>query len=245
MWDRYLVVSAAVFSLGFFANPAQAREDVLIEAITVSGVGELNVNPDIAYVTFAIETLEKNAKDSQAKNAQTSAQVERILKDRFKLEKEDVKTVGYQVYAEYNYNNPRNQRELLGYKVINSLQVSFRALKDIGNLLDAVGGVGVNQVQGIQFDTEKRLDYEVEALRLAMENAKKKADTIAKSAGRPVKKVLRVDEAKNWSPPRPMPEYRAMKTMAMGMAADAAAPSTSISSGTLKIVTDVTVHYAL
>lgn len=215
------------------AEPAGASDTIL-----VSGEGEMNVAPDIAYITFGVETQDKNAKEAQQKNAQISSQIERILKDRFKLEKADVKTVGYNVNPEYNYT--QNRREFLGYKVSNTIQVSFRALKEIGALLDAVGGAGVNSVQGIQFDTEKRLDYQIEAIASAMENAKRKADMIAKAAGRPVKRVLRVHEGVQWEPgPRPMP------MMSMMAKSAEAAGGTSISAGSLKITTNVTVEYQM
>src|SRR3989338_1170031 len=212
---RLFLLALALFAVT--NSPVFAAGEPPPESIIVSGIGEMNVTPDIAYVTFGVESQNKNAKEAQQKNAQISSQVERILKERFKLEKNDVKTVGYHVTPENNY--AQNRREFLGYKVSNTIQVSFRALKEIGALLDAVGGAGVNNVQGIQFDTEKRLDYQVEALTAAMENAKRKADTTPRAAARPVRRVLRGNDGFAWTPgPEPMPMMR--MSMAKAEAAD-------------------------
>ena len=135
---RLFLLALALFAVT--NSPVFAAGEPPPESIIVSGIGEMNVTPDIAYVTFGVESQDKNAKEAQQKNAQISSQVERILKERFKLEKNDVKTVGYHVTPEYNY--AQNRREFLGYKVSNTIQVSFRALKEIGALLDAVGGAG-------------------------------------------------------------------------------------------------------
>jgi uncharacterized protein YggE len=211
-----------------------------LETILVSGVGELNINPDIAYLTLGVETTDKTAKGGQQKNAQLSAQVEKILIDRFKIARDDIKTVSYNVFEDVSYVN--NKRERLGYKVANSIQVNVRAIKEIGNILDAVADAGANSVQGIQFDTEKRRTYEIEALKLAVENARKKADVIAVSAGRSIKKALKIDESKASSGPI---AYKSMESArGASMMADASS-TTPINSGSLKIVADVAVLFQM
>jgi hypothetical protein len=235
-----LTVCAQNFALSAKPNTALAAEQTNAgdkRTITVNGTGELTIVPDVAYINLAIVTKADNAKDAQANNAQSFAQLETVLYDNYKLDKKDVKTSGFQVQPEYSYAD--KEPKIIGYSATQTIQVTYRAMDKIGVFLDDVSGAGVNQVNGIQFSTEKRQDYEIQALDSAMDNAEAKAQAIAKHAGKQLKGVLNVTQTGDGGVPI---RYDNVGVMAMKSAASAAA-STSISPGELKITTGVTVQY--
>jgi hypothetical protein len=234
-----LTVCAQTFTLTAKPGIALAAEQTNADAkrtITVSGTGELTVTPDVAYVNLAVVTKADNAKDAQASNAQSFAQLETVLYDNYKLDKKDVKTSGFQVQPDYSYAD--KEPKITGYTATQTIQVTYRAMDKIGVFLDDVSKAGVNQVNGIQFSTEKRQDYEIQALDSAMDNAEAKAQAIAGHAGKQLKGVLNVTQTGSGGTPILYDNVGVM----MKSAAAAAAP-TSISPGELKITTGVTVQY--
>lgn len=220
------------------ANAEAATEAAVMNTITVGASGSVMVDPDIAYVRVAVETKAETAAKAQQANAERFAAVEKVLYEQFKIDKKDVQTSGFNVYPEYNYTE-RDGRKLVGYNATHSLQVAYRQLGDIGKLLDALANAGANRIDGVQFGTEKAEQYELEALKKAMANAKAKADTLAASAGRQVKGVINIVQGASQTPPIVMTSVAA-KSMAM---ADMA--STSVQAGQIEISANVTVQYQM
>ena len=72
--------------------------------------------------------------------------------------------------------------------------MTTRDLNGIGQLLDDLSASGANRMDGVQFDTEKQDQYELQALEKAMANAKAKAETLAKAAGKQLKGVLTISQ---------------------------------------------------
>lgn len=219
------------------AVTAQA-EVAAMNTITVGASGSILVDPDIAYANVAVETKGATAGAAQEANAKQFAAVEKVLYETFKLDKKDVKTSGFYVQPEYNYTE-KDGRKLVGYTAVHQIQVSYRKLDEIGKLLDALSAAGANRIDGVRFSTEKGDQYELEALKKAMANAKAKADTLASSAGRQVKGVVNIVQGAASAPPIFMEA-----TMAKAMAvADSAV--TSVQAGQIEISANVTVQYQM
>lgn len=240
-WLNKSFLLLVLFSVSNLAPLYVRAQDRGVEAITVGASAEVSVKPDFAVVVFGVDTLEKNASAATSKNAQIFNQVEKILRDKFKLEPEDMRTTEYRLTAEYTYSNSpsgASKREFAGYRAVNQIAVTMKQIEKLGQLLDSVSAAGINSVQGIEFDSSKRRESELEALRLATDSARRKADVIAKAAGRSVKRLIRADEGVSMIQdpgPRPM--------MMKAMAADAG--GTSISPGSLKVTAQVTAQYMM
>lgn len=204
--------------------------------ITVSGSGELKVAPDIATLNVTVQTKGETAKSAQAANAADMASVQKLLFTDYKLAKKDVKSGGFTVYPEYAYD-ANSAPKITGYIATHTLQIVYRNLDNIGTFLDSLTASGINQVGGIQFGTEKQQAYELQAIDLAMANAKAKAVKIAATEGRKVKTVLQVTQQSTNYPSWTNPMYSKVGTVADGSA------ETSISAGEISLSTSVTVTY--
>ncbi|WP_409345807.1 SIMPL domain-containing protein [Paenibacillus sp. MBLB4367] len=216
---------------------AAGEQSVERNTIQVSGQGEFSVTPDVAYVTFAIQTEGKTANEAQKANADTFAKLEKLLYDTYKFDKKDVKTSGFNVQPQYSYEDKQGPK-VTGYTANHSVTVTYRDLAKIGELLDAASEAGVNRVNGIQFGTEKGQDYELQVIEKAMANAETKAKSIAKYAGKSLKGIIHVEQSSSAGTPRPVElgGYAMAKSAAMDSA-------TSIQAGELTLTGSVQVTF--
>jgi len=219
-------------------SPAQSASPY---TVTVGASGSVKVEPDVAYLHLAVETRGSKATEAQQSNAKQFAGVEKVLYEKFGIDKKDVKTTSFDVQPEYNYTEKDGQ-VLKGYIAVHSIQVTYRKLPEIGKLFDALTESGANRLDGVQFSTEKREQYELEALKKAMENAAAKAGVLATSANRQLNGVVNIVQGEVSNNPILYAREQAKFAMA-DMAA--AVPASSVQSGQIEISTQVTVQYEM
>ena len=149
-----------------------------------------------------------------------------------------IQTRGYDLQPEYDYNNGR--QTLRGYLARNSLEVRVDELARVGELLDLAVTSGATSVGNVRFDLKDRAGAEREALRLAVEDARKRADAAASGGGMKVDRIVRIEEQRATVHPPPMPMQAAFRT---GVAEAGAAPP--VAPGELEIRASVTVVAAI
>ncbi|WP_144028029.1 SIMPL domain-containing protein [Paenibacillus sp. 32352] len=206
------------------------------KTITVGGEGEIKVTPDVAYINLGVMTKADTASEAQKLNAESFAGLTTLLYDTYKLDKKDVKTSGFSVQPVYSYTD--KEPKIIGYSATQMVQVTYRDIDKVGAFLDAASAAGANQINGVQFDTEKRQEYEIQAIDSAMKNAEAKAVAIAKTVGKELKGVVNVVQTGTSA----IPVRREYSPMLM-KAADTASSATSIAPGELTITTNLSVQY--
>ena len=218
---------------------AAAKADEAQQTVTVQGSGTIKVDPDIAYVSAAVETRAATASEAQKQNAEKFAAVEKVLREKYGLSGKDVQTTGFHVYPEYDYTE-RDGRKLIGYTAVHSVRISVRKLDEIGALLDAISQAGANRIDGVAFGTEKSETYELEALKKAMANADAKAQVLATSAKKQLKGVINIVESGVSAPITFGPTAKVAFD-----AAPAAGYTTSVQPGQIEITASVTVQFEM
>ena len=78
--------------------------------ISVSGSVTKSVTPDKADITISVETLDKSASKSQSDNALTAQKVREALK-AVGIDDKDIKTTGYYLNEEYQWNESTKKSE--------------------------------------------------------------------------------------------------------------------------------------
>ena len=141
--------------------------------------------------------------------------------------------------VQYEWDFVNGKRVGRGYVARNTIEVRVDAIDRVGEFLEIAAGAGATALGGIRFDLKDQAKLEREALRLAVLDARAKADAAAAGAGRIVDRILRVEEAGVEVPPMPV---RMMRQAAQATVADAAPP---ISAGQLEIRARATVTAAL
>lgn len=214
---------------------AQASGTLVAEpAIVTSGEGVVQATPDRAWITVGAESRASSARDAQRRNAELMKPVIDKLRSAG-VSQEAIRTIGYDVQYEWDYVD--NRRVGKGYVARNTVEVRVDNIDKVGELLEIAAGSGATNLSGVRFDIKDRMKLEREALRLAVTDARGKADAIADGAGRSLDKVIRVEQQgiSGGEPPRPM-----FRTAAV--AADAAPP---ISAGQIEIRANVTLTMSI
>ena len=145
-----------------------------------TGEGVVKRAPDRVWVSVAAESRAKNPREAQRANADAMKAVLDKLK-ALGLSGDAVRTSGYDLQPEYDYANGR--QTLRDYVARNMIEVRIDDVARAGDVLDAAVGSGATSVSGIRFDLKDRDSAEREALRLAVEDARARANAAASGAG--------------------------------------------------------------
>jgi uncharacterized protein YggE len=217
----HLNTPAALFVLLLTPVAAGAQQNALPEPSTVvtSGEGLIQAAPDRAWITIAAESRAGNPRDAQRRNADAMTPVIEKLRAAG-ISAEAIRTIGYDLQQEWDYAN--NQRVSRGYVARNTIDVRIDMIDRVGDVLEMAVGAGATSIGGIRFDLKNRAKLELEALRLAVEDARARADAAASGAGRSVDRVLRID-AQSAGAPAPVPRMAALREQAAGDAPPIAA----------------------
>lgn len=207
--------------------------------INVVGKGEISVKPDIAYLSIGVDSQAATAQSAQKATADKIQKITALLKTTWKIEDKDIKSTTFYVQPNYTYNEKDGQK-VTGYTAHHTLQVSYRDLSKVGQLLDAASGAGANNIESVQFSVENRDQYEAQVIEKAMANADLKAGAIAKAAKRQLGAVLVVSQGDAQNP-----IIYTESSMAKMDAAGSADNATSVEPGEVKVSTQLSVQYEM
>lgn len=205
--------------------------------LRVEGTGEIKAQPDEAWIDLAVETQGATAKVAGEENAK---KIERLIAalTAAGVVRKDMETRHYSVYPEYAQPDPRAEAKLRGYRANNTLSVHVRELGRLGELVDRGLASGANRVDGVRFGLSKSDAVRAEALRQAVERARKSAEVLASALNVRLGPVLEASTVAE--PPRLYPA-RAM----MAMADKSAEASTQILPEEQTLQAQVTLVYAI
>ena len=187
------------------AAPSAAQEPAQPQTPMIVTVGDAVVRraPDRAFVMVSVETRAKSPREAQRLNAEAMTAVQQRLA-QLRLSKEAIRTTGYDLQQEFDFVQGRRiPREFVARNVI---EARLDDLARTGEIVDAVVQSGATTVSGIRFDLQDRDGAEREALRLAVADARARADAAASGAGRAIDRVLKIEDSRDASigPPRPL-----------------------------------------
>lgn len=163
--------------------------------ITVNGKGEIFAKPDVASFTFSIQESGKTAMEAQDKATKKNNEVIDSLKGM--IEEKDIKTISYNLYPKYEYQNvactqyycPPSKSIIAGYEVSQTISVKVRKIDKSGDVLAKIGGLNVSNISGISFVVDNIDDIKKQARDEAIKDAKKQAQILAKNLGVRLKKI--------------------------------------------------------
>jgi uncharacterized protein YggE len=192
--------------------------------------------PDRAWITIGAESRAPSPREAQRRNTELMKPVQDKLRATG-IPADAIRTVAYDVQYEWDFVN--GKRVGRGYVARNSIEVRIDDIDRIGEYLEVAVGSGATSLNGIRFDMKDQAKLERDALRMAVTDARQKAEAAAAGAGRAIDRILRIDEQGGVTPPVPV---RFMREAAQAAAADAAPP---IAAGQMEIRARVSVTAAL
>lgn len=214
-------------------------EEIHPPIISVSGEGIVEATPDRATISVGVVTRAKNPSEVQSANAKAASSVINSIV-ALGIERKNISTGNYNFNPVYRHME--NGKTILeGYEASNSVTIIVDDLNLVGKVIDAALNHGANRVDSLNFGLRNKNAYQDEALRLAVLDAKRKAEIAAATLGKYIVSVRSVSINSNHvSAPR---NYK----LARSMAADEAVAEyeTPIESGTLTCAASVHVEFEI
>ena len=208
---KMLALALTLAASPAFAQAPRAPDPVIV----TSGEGIVKRAPDRAWVAIAAESRARTAPEAQKLNVDAMTAVLDKIKS-LGVPAEAIQTTNYTVQPDFEYQNGR--QNLRGYIARNQVEVRVDALPKLGEIMANAVGTGATNVSGVRFDLKDREAAEAEALRLAVRDARRRADAAASGAGVKIVQVMRIDEQRE-------PEIRPMAMPMMRAGMEAAAPA--------------------
>ena len=170
-----LIFTILIFAfMNYFSNP---------KTISSTGTATIEVLPDFVMVYFSVETTGVNASQASDKNAEIVDKM-KIYLFAAGIDESEIKTQGFSVYPDYDYRS--SSPIITGYRATHSVKVEILIdeKNKIGNAIDA----GINAGAGISYinyelNEENQKKYKIEAIKVATQDAKIKAEALAEGAG--------------------------------------------------------------
>ena len=205
--------------------------------ISVSGDGSVEIAPDRATISVSVVTRDKNPSDVQNSNARAAKSViDSIV--ALGIDRKNISTGNYNFNPTYrHFDNGRN--EIDGYEATNSVTVIVDDLNLVGKIIDTALKHGANQVNSLNFGLRDKKIHENEALKLAISDARRKAEVAASALGVSIVGVRNVSiNSSSVVQPRNM-------KLARVAANDSIDAETPIESGTVKCSASVHIEFEI
>jgi uncharacterized protein YggE len=242
---KFLMITVALALLAVPMLPTAAaapptQDTGAPHTLTVTGYGTAYGAPDVVQVGLGVDT--SNA-DIQVAMNDASNLMNAVMQalEANGVDQKDIRTDSFNVYQDNSQPAPGGSQAQAGqpiYRVSTSISVTVRQTDKVGDLLAAAVNAGANAVNYIQFSIEDRTALESQARKLAVDDARSRAEELAGLMGLTLGEPLQVTEGSSGSTP----------VYGLGgggaYAASVAAPP-PISQGTLSVDMSVTVTFAV
>jgi len=235
-----LFIVLAVMVLGLLVSacgPATVSKES-VRTLNVSGSGQANLAPDIAYIYVGVHTENAAAAQAVAENTTQTQTVIKAIKD-FGIDEKDIRTTNFSIYPQDKYDpqtgTPTGQKT---YVVDNTVYVTVHKLDQLGDLLDTVVKAGANTVNSVQFDVADKATALKQARADAVKDAEAQAKSLAEAAGLTLGEIQSIGFVDN------QPIFDG-KGGGGAVAADAAAAAVPIQPGQLTFTVNVNITYAI
>ena len=210
-------LAAGLILLGVPARLADAQgsatEREPVPQVVVSGRGEVKVTPDRAMLSLTVETRSAQA----AAASQENARLQRLVFDTLRaigVAAADLSTTDYSVQPEQRWNQQKQQSELIGYVVQNTIKVRILNVEQTGKVIDAALSKGSNLVSSLELYASNVETARRQALAQAVEQARTDADVMARAAGGTIGALLELSSVE--FEPAPVRPVRVMSMSARG-----------------------------
>jgi uncharacterized protein YggE len=204
------------------AQDAPAAEP---DTLTVSGIGRVSAVPDEAQLSFGVETRGATAREAVRANADAARKIVNALRRAGARELQTQQVSVYPIAGE--------RGTIEAYAASSSVS-AVSDVEDAPALIDAAVAAGANQVSGPLMSSKNAEELYRQALAKAVDEARARAEVLARAAGRSLGSIRAIVES-GGSLPIPLASDRAAAT-------EAAIP---IVPGTQETTATVTVTFLL
>ncbi len=217
-----------------FMTMSYGQEIKQVPLINVNGEGKVKVAPDQVCISASVETKGNNAKDVKKQNDEKMDAVLKFIK-KMNIPTADFKTKQVALNPQYDYEKKRTS-----YNATQTVEIVVKDLAKYDELMEGLVQQGINRIDRVSFESSKMAQYESEARKLAMKDAKTKAEEYVSVLGQKVGKAFTISDNSQVYHPQPM--YAAMR---MKEADSMGASNETLAIGEIEITANVSVSFVL
>jgi len=181
-----LLGTAGCESLSPPSSVSQARSPVSgifnqqSTGIWVSGEGKVSVVPDVAILNLGVQVQSGSVAEAQNNAATTMTAVVAEL-GNFGVAQKDIKTSQFSIAPLRRWSDKDGREILIGYQVTNTVIAKVRKIGDTGAIIDAAARAGGDYIviNSVSFTVDEPSAYYEEARKLAMADARTRAEQLA------------------------------------------------------------------
>ena len=218
--------------------------------ISVSGEGYVFAVPDIARITFSVRQESKTVAIAQGEASKKINAAIAYLKTQG-IDEKDIKTENYSAYPVYTEQGGTvsclatgcppsrpGKQVISGYTVMQTISVKVRKPDTAGALLDGIGKAGITDISGPEFTIDDDAPLQADARKKAIDDAKAKAEVLAKDLGVRLGDIVSFSESGGGYP-------MMYKEMSVSAAMAPQASDSVLPKGENKITSNVTIVYEI
>ena len=222
---RIIALALAALLLGMSA---------LAEAtVTVRGMGVVNVDADRAGVSLGVREVAPDVMAAQARVNEKISAIIGALKEKG-VPGDAISTNGIGIYPNYNYDEDDT---ISGYTAYNNIYFTLEDVNGTGAMIDAAFAAGANSLDYVEFSAAETDEAASQALVLAVDSAREKAQALADAAGLKLGGILEIREGEDIG-------YDANALYARSEEADAGS-GTEVLASRQKVAANVVITWAL
>lgn len=144
--------------------------------IIVQGKATSSVIPNVAKVSFSIQTTNSNINDATTQNNNIMSTITNYLTS-INIEKQDIVTKNYYIYPKYNYSE--KEEKFVGFVVDNSIEFKTTQLQNLAEVISKITSLGANRLNGVNFSYNDTQSLYEKTLKEALNNATHKAQILS------------------------------------------------------------------
>ena len=188
MDKKFAFIFCIIFIFITASSLVLAEDNARVSTIEVVGKAKIMVMPNVATISFTVESTAEKAQDAIRENAE---QINRLLKVLRKTcgKETEIKTSAFTlspIYAKGNRLRPS------GYRVRNTVVLKTKELDRVGIYIDEASKAGADRIGSLTFDNDTEEQFRKEARVEALRDAVRSAEDLAKASGLNIKGTLSI-----------------------------------------------------
>ncbi|CUO68282.1 SIMPL domain-containing protein [Clostridium disporicum] len=168
--------------------------------ITVKGIGNISVTPDLIIITMNLVSHKYNYDETMKLATESVNELEKAIEE-VGFNKKDLKTTNFNIttsYKSYYDENNNYKSKFDGYKCEQDLKLEFDLdMEILSKVITAITKSKVDPRFNIRFSVKDKDEINKELLIKATENARSKAEVLTKAARVTLGRLVSIDY--NWS----------------------------------------------
>lgn len=188
-----LIISITIIIVSLMAFTAFMNANAR-ETLTTNGEYSMKVMPDLVVVYFNVDTLDENLELAQDENAKISNQLIETLVSKG-IERNKIQTQSFNSFQDYDWT--RDGRQERGFRVVHTIKVELSAdYENLGSIVDAgiSSGALVSYIN-YELSSETQNSAKAEAIKLATQDARNKAEAMAEGLGGRLGRIVSVSDS--------------------------------------------------